>query len=225
MQLSTRTVSTRTRGFSLIEVMVALIVICVGLLGVAKMQALALSNMTTSRERALAAFEAAGLAAAMHSNQGYWTVTPTTLAPNYNIVFNPLTAPVITSTDGTLSAQASADYQAPNAGNGAVGLANCVGTFGGGPQCGNFTSLAAYDVARWAYTLQQLLPNPTATIKCPVIAVNVPISCTIQITWSEKAVAVNQQEASVSAAACAAQGAGAAGFCFENPIYQLYVEP
>jgi len=42
-------------GFSLVEVMVAIVVICVGLLGVAKLQALALSNTTTARLRSLAA--------------------------------------------------------------------------------------------------------------------------------------------------------------------------
>ena len=45
-------IRTCTAGFSLVEVMVALVVICVGLLGIAKMQALALSNTTTSRLRA-----------------------------------------------------------------------------------------------------------------------------------------------------------------------------
>jgi type IV pilus assembly protein PilV len=225
MQLSTGTVGIRNRGFSLVEVLVALIVICVGLLGVAKMQALALSSMTTSRMRALAAFEAAGLAAEMHSNQAYWTVQPTNFAPGYNIVVNPLATPVIASSDGALSAQASADYLAGNAGNGATGLNACVGSAAGLPECSNYTNLAAYDLARWATSLKGLLPNPTATIRCPVVAVNEPVSCTIQITWSEKAVGVTQQETTVSAAACTAQGGGAAGFCFENPTYLVYVEP
>src|SRR5205823_9766606 len=59
----------RSRGFSLVEVMVAVIVICVGLLGIAKLQALSLSNTTTSRLRALAAIQVASVAAAMHSNR------------------------------------------------------------------------------------------------------------------------------------------------------------
>jgi len=63
------------RGFSLIEVMVAVIVICVGMLGIAKMQALSLSNTTTARLRSLAAIEAASLASAMHSNRQYWANT------------------------------------------------------------------------------------------------------------------------------------------------------
>jgi len=47
-----------------------------GLLGIAKMQALSLSNSTTSRQRCVAAIEAAGLASGMHSNASYWVTVP-----------------------------------------------------------------------------------------------------------------------------------------------------
>jgi type IV pilus assembly protein PilV len=206
------------RGFSLVEVLVALIVICVGLLGVAKMQALALSNMTTSRLRALAAFEAAALAGAMHSNRNYWAQTPALYAPNYTITVNPLAAPVVASSDGALSGQASADYTAGNAGNGATGLNACVGTVAGLPVCSNSTNLAAYDLARWANSLKGLLPNPSATISCPSVAgVSAPVSCTIQISWTEKAVSMTGQEARQQALGNNGQ--------FESPTYLLYVEP
>ncbi len=59
-------------GFSLVEILVALIVMSVGLLGIAKMQAVALSSTSVASQRSLAALEAAGLAAAMHANRGYW---------------------------------------------------------------------------------------------------------------------------------------------------------
>jgi type IV pilus assembly protein PilV len=62
----------RARGFSLMEVMVALVVSTVGLLGLAKMEALALSSTSVAGSRSLAAIEAASLAAAMHANPGYW---------------------------------------------------------------------------------------------------------------------------------------------------------
>ena len=62
----------RAPGFSLVEVMVAVVVICVGLLGIAKMQAMAVSNTNMSRQRSLAAIEAASIASAMHSNREYW---------------------------------------------------------------------------------------------------------------------------------------------------------
>ena len=97
----------RARGFSLIEVMVAVIVICIGVLGIAKMQALALSNTNTSRLRSLAAIEAASLAASMHSNRNFWgaatanyTVTPTAItsagdAGTAAIATGQLAAPVL----------------------------------------------------------------------------------------------------------------------------------
>jgi type IV pilus assembly protein PilV len=71
----------RPLGFSLVEVMVALVVVSVGLLGIAKMQAVALSNTTVASSRSLAAIEASSLAAAMHENRGYWTSTAATAAP------------------------------------------------------------------------------------------------------------------------------------------------
>ena len=66
-----------TRGFSLIEVMVAILIISIGLLGVAKMQALSLSNTGNSRLRALAAVEAGSIASMMQADRGYWTTVPT----------------------------------------------------------------------------------------------------------------------------------------------------
>jgi hypothetical protein len=47
--------------------------------------------------------------------------------------------------------------------------------------------------------------------------INVPISCTIQIAWTEQAVSMTAQEA-------AQQAAGNVGQ-FESPGYELYVEP
>jgi type IV pilus assembly protein PilV len=195
----------RARGFSLIEVMVAVIVICVGLLGIAKMQALSLSNSTTSRMRSLAAIEAASLASAMHSNRQYWGNT----AP-VSVTVNP---GVVASTDAALAATATADMATNpiNACFGASAAAQCTAL-----------PLAAFDLARWSSSLNALLPNPTATISCPpVVGVAAPPSCTIQISWTEKAVAINQQQAQQEAAA---QAAGTPGQ-FETPTYTLYVEP
>jgi len=219
MQLSSRRERLHSRGFSLVEVLVAMLVICVGLLGIAKMQALALSNMTTSRLRALAAFEAAGLAAAMHSNRAYWAATPA----NFTVTVNPAGAPSVASTDAALSAGASNDYTAgAGAGAGATGLNRCVGTAAGVPACPNPVDLAAYDLARWTASLAALLPNPTAAISCPNLAA--PTGCSIQITWTERAVAINKQEATQQAAGnCAGVAAGQQ--CFEQPTYLLYVEP
>ena len=62
-------------GFSLVEVLVALIVIAVGMLGIAKMHAIALSGTGSAGTRSLIAIEAAGLATSLHANRGYWATT------------------------------------------------------------------------------------------------------------------------------------------------------
>jgi type IV pilus assembly protein PilV len=54
------------------EVMVALVVSTIGLLGLAKMESLALSSTSVASSRSIAAIEASSLAAAMHANPGYW---------------------------------------------------------------------------------------------------------------------------------------------------------
>lgn len=177
----------RSRGFSLVEVMVAVIVISVGLLGIAKMQGLALSNTNTARLRSMAAIQAASLASAMHSNRQYWANNITTVT---------LGGGALASTEATL--QASGITNIPAA------VTQCLGITCTAPL------LAAFDLARWAQSVTGLLPNAVATIGCPGIAgPNLPPSCTIQISWSEGAVAINQQEAGVLAL----------------PTYTLYVEP
>jgi type IV pilus assembly protein PilV len=65
----------RPAGFSLVEVLVALIVIAVGMLGIAKMHALALSATASAGTRSLVALETSGLAASMHANRDYWATT------------------------------------------------------------------------------------------------------------------------------------------------------
>ena len=201
----------RSRGFSLVEVMVAVIVICVGLLGIAKLQALSLSNTTTSRLRALAAIQVASVAAAMHSNRQYWGTTP----PNTVTV----TGTAITSTDGALQTQATNDLTGTSPSNPSR---VCVGTAGSGAVC-NTLQLAAFDLARWGVSLAALLPNPTATISCPPTLGGGPPSCTVQITWIEQAVSNNKQEAAatVNQTACTQN----TNPLFQCPSYMVYVEP
>jgi type IV pilus assembly protein PilV len=201
--------SARARGFSLLEVMVSVVVICVGLLGIAKMQALSLSNTTTSRMRALAAIQAASIAAAMHSNRQYWGATP----PNTVT----MAGAAITSTDAALQAAAAV----ANAGTVCQSPA---ATAGSGPAC-TAVPLAAYDLVRWSASLNALLPNPQALITCPPAAGGAaPASCAITVCWTERAVGVNQQEAT-GATPCNAAGAQQGAVGFQLPTYTLYVEP
>jgi type IV pilus assembly protein PilV len=183
------------RGFTIIEVMVALVVMSIGLLGIAKMQALSVASTSTSRLRSLAAYEAAGMASAMRANRAYWSGA--SLAKPVNV-----SGGTSSSTDATLSAAITA-----------VGLGSvdyCVS--GGGAPCKPVT-MAANDLQSWAAELNTLLPSSTAVITCPTMTV--PPTCTIQITWNENVVSMNKQSAAVTSTTAN----------FRLPTYVLYVQP
>jgi type IV pilus assembly protein PilV len=179
--------------------MVALIVTSVGLLGIAKLEALALSSTGTASTRALVAMQAAGLASAMHSERAYWAAG---------------LAPAVTTATGTTIG--NADLVAALAATGSL----CTSAAGRAQPYCTPTQMAAYDLLSWATAMQQLLPNYQTTITCSTV-VAVPIDCTIQIQWSENAVAVNAQEATQAANNQAANVSAA----FQVPTYTLYVEP
>jgi type IV pilus assembly protein PilV len=128
-------------AFTLVEVMVALIVLSIGLLGIASMQAMALSSTSNARMRSLAAIEAASFASMMHTNRAYWA---TSAPASFTVV------------DGVISnstlKQSGVD---------------CTSTT---TTC-TPAKLAAYDTQRWATALGTVLPHPSATITCPVATV------------------------------------------------------
>ncbi len=61
-----------SQGFTLIEVLIALLIISFGLLGVAGMQAMSVGNTAVAEQRSIAAMQASSIAAAMSANEGYW---------------------------------------------------------------------------------------------------------------------------------------------------------
>jgi type IV pilus assembly protein PilV len=160
----------RHRGFSLIEVLVALIIIGVGMLGIAKIQALSYASTGTAAQRSIAAILASSMSSAMRANRAYWSVQAATAQQTITIT-NGALAPA--PTDAALTSTAS-----------------CLGT-SCIPQ-----ALAAYDLHQWATALTAIgaLPNSTATINCyPPAATNYPVSCTILVQWSERNIGLNAQ--------------------------------
>lgn len=157
-------------GFSLVEVMVALIIICVGLLGIAKLQALMLSNTGASRTRALAALEASSIAATMHADRNYWAGgTP----PVKTTVTDIVGSEGITSTDAVL--QTTPDC-----------------SLGGADAPCSWAKIAAYDLQNWMSDMFTTLPGSTSIIAC---ASNLgAVNCTITISWQEKTAVANSQE-------------------------------
>jgi type IV pilus assembly protein PilV len=199
------TLKSRARGFSLIEVLVALLVISIGLLGIAKMQALALSNTNGGRLRALAAIEAASLAASMDAERNYWgkltaneTITVASASGTATI-----TSPNDSTFVGTISCPASAMASS-------MTISNCTG----GLVCTSTASpctaqkLAAYDLQQWAGRLQEIMgPSAGATIFCT--ATTPPVSCQITVNWAEETVNSNASQTGAMAI----------------PQYTLFVNP
>ena len=165
------------RGFTLIEVLVALIITAIGLLGIAKIQALAYASTGNASMRSLVAIQAAGLASVMHANRAYWAIGS---APS------PFTITGTVISDNTLNTTAT-------------GATDCY-LGGAAAPCGAAT-LAAFDLHTWATALNNMMQsaNPVTTITCPTGAT--PINCTIVVTWNEKSVAVSAQAAATTTAA------------------------
>ncbi len=151
--------------------MVSLIIISVGLLGIASMEGLALSSGASARGRSLAAIEAASLAATMHTNRAFWSTQTTPLTVT-------IVGPAITADSTTKLTQG-------------VGCSTSATT----PAC-TPDQLAAYDTNQWVVSVNALLPNPAASIDCPNGLP--PLSCTIKISWTENVVNINKQQAAVA---------------------------
>jgi type IV pilus assembly protein PilV len=200
--------ATRAHGFSLIEVLVALLVISIGLLGIAKMQALALANTNGGRLRALAAIEAASLAASIEAERTYLgnlsqteTITITSGSGTATI-----TSPQDSTIAGTATcpASSSANSMTVNACSTTI-TCNTTGT-----PC-TAQKMAAYDVQQWAGRLQEIMgPSAAASIVCTVTTpAPPPISCQITVNWYEETVNSNASESSAMAI----------------PSYTLFVNP
>jgi type IV pilus assembly protein PilV len=186
----------RSRGFSLVEVMVAVIVISVGLLGIAKMQALSLSNTASARLRSLAAIQAASLATSMHADRAYWAAATPGLT--------------ISATGGTATTTTDATLQAALGAVAAVDPATdyCTqGAAGSATPC-QPAEMAAADLQTWAADLNNLMPNSSASITCD----SNPLTCVIQLSWRENLVGFNSAKATTSDAIQASD-------------YTLYVQP
>jgi type IV pilus assembly protein PilV len=170
----------KQRGFSLMEVMVALVVTTVGLLGLAKMESLALSSTGVASSRSVAAILASSMASAMHANPGFWQAG---------------LAPATTTVTSTSVSSSGTGY--------ATGVTCSTAGTGSCPPA----SMAAYDVYNWQTALNASLPVNAfvATINCLTgTTTGTPVTCNIQLQWAENAVASNAGEnntAGITAAA------------------------
>jgi len=174
----------RESGFGLIEVLVSVVVIAIGLLGIAKMHALAIGNTRISGSRAVAAIYAGSMSSAMQANPAFWQ-TGTLSSGTVNVVNSAIGAtPTLSGTMANLAGQnANCTYSAANPTP---------------PTC-TPTAMAAHDLRTWGTSLQQL-PAGNGTVVCTATTPQtLPVTCTITTTWEEKSFAGNNATASAGA--------------------------
>ncbi|NNM51010.1 MAG: prepilin-type N-terminal cleavage/methylation domain-containing protein [Pseudomonadales bacterium] len=170
---------TRMHGFSMVEVLVAVVIVAIGLLGMAKIDAVSVSEGGVSATRAVVAMDVASLAGAMRANEMFWQ---TTSVPT-----------LVTLTSSTTSKKTSVNVATPtNLTVGQVPSGNCANMLCSPAQ------MAAWDLSQYATALTQIIPNGSSTITCLAAVVNAvtpslssPATCQIAVTWTENSVAIN----------------------------------
>jgi type IV pilus assembly protein PilV len=160
----------REQGFTLVEVLAALVIISLGLLGIAKIQALAYASTGTASMRSLVAIEASGMASAMRANQAYWAVAPPNLAVS-------VTGTTVTASDAVLASALTAGT-------------SCASATKSG--CTTGALVAAYDLQQWANALNGVVAVGAGSgISCPQPPAGSPLSCSITVIWTEHTVSIN----------------------------------
>jgi type IV pilus assembly protein PilV len=162
------------RGFTLLEVLVALLVFSLGLIGLAGLLTVSVRTNHSAYLRTQATFLAQALADRMHANSmGLW-------AGNYNL--NSIAAPAAPASGLSWTTDI---------------MSQCTS----GSPC-NPAGVAARDLLVWQYQVQAFLPNPRVAVNCnapastPNLTLLPPYSttCEILMQWSE--LAINDQDPS-----------------------------
>jgi type IV pilus assembly protein PilV len=166
-----------SQGFSLVEVLVALVIVSIGLLGLAKMESLALSSADTAGTRTMASIQASSLAGMMHANHDYWGSANVTS-----------TVTVTWNTDAPFMSD-------PNLrGSGTPCTSATV-------PCTPI-QMAQYDLNTWATNLQTVLPGYQVDINCTPASLTTappsPVTCTVKINWAENAIAANSAQTAIA---------------------------
>jgi len=172
-----------SRGFTLIELLITLVIVSVGMLGLAKLEAAAVSESGLSRVRSLMTYQAESLAALMRADRAYWGTT-TAAAPGFDLAPNALT---VTDNGGTNKMDTTGT--------------NCLSSSAGLNLC-TPSQIAYWDIQsspnNWVNSFHTQFPGAAANVTCTVTA-NLPTTCDIKLTWSEHYVAINRSTVNTAA--------------------------
>jgi len=162
--ISIRNPKRENHGFSLIEVLVSLVILAIGLLGLAMLQTTGLRYNTNSYSRTQATYMAYDLAERMRAN------VPAFQAGNYDV-----------STAAAAAIRSSASYSCNQS---ATPSCTCdTGT------CSNAV-MASYDLGQWYFNLDRLLPGAKDAVNLasprPATIVRAGNIATVTIYWLEQ---------------------------------------
>lgn len=160
------------RGFGMLEALISMVVIMIGVLGMAGMQMLAINNTENARYQSIAAMQASSMAAQMLANATFWRTAPATVTVQGLTVSNNI-----------------------NRGNTNNRAKNKIKNMGGNNTYCNTTvctatEMAYFDVESWGVEMASALPSGEGSINC-VTAVS-PAVCTITMTWQQKNIALTR---------------------------------
>jgi len=167
-------------GFTLIEVLVAVLVMAVGLLGIASLQASAISSTTTSAMRTTAAISTQSLVARMRANKAYWRYQSATdaaedAAENGTATGTDTLTVEVNDSGETIITNKNGDSFGDLSLNCALVNANCT------PQ-----QMAVYDLSEWFKKAQGNLVEPVIQLSTlPAENSNLQ-RIRINLRWKEK---------------------------------------
>ena len=159
----------KTRGFTILEAIVAVIITSIGLLGVAALQGTAIGHTKKASDRSVAAAQLANLVSRMKSSQSYWQTIPTDFA-------------ITVAADGTIAGGAEGTALA------AI-TTDCFVN-----PCTTARSIVAHNLRKWAADggnvdtssgFADRLINPTASISR--VDATVPVQLDVVLGWNQKA--------------------------------------
>ena len=164
-------------GFTLVELMITVLIVTIGLLGLAKLQATAVANTSISRTRALMTYQAESLAGMMRANKLVWKTTGLTAYPAF-----------------TVDAVGNVTNPGTKYGSGTGTCVDLSGTNTCAPE-----NLAWDDLDVWSKAFVKAFPNAQAKIACAPSSGSACVSnpanpngYDITLTWDQKQVAVNR---------------------------------
>ncbi len=172
-------------GFAMLEILVSMIVIMIGVLGIAGIQMLSINNTEIARYQSLATILASGMAAEIQANPAYWATSTANITISGGVV------------------------------TGGPAAGNCNGGNGGGV-C-TPTQMAGYDLQNFATGISSVLPSGQGSIACTV-AVGAPTVCALQLSWTEKNVALNNPSSTATTSSFASGTAGTQSYQTEVPV-------